>query len=264
MTNTPESQPNAPTHNTSTHTIDDTTAGRGGAADRSTTGSLSDATSHGPFNISEQEIYERLHRLRRDVPSSAILDQPPRIPELTGRLTLRMADPTTEDPKTVSRWMNRPHLVETWEQPWPADQWKRDWEAKLSGTYSVPLIILLDGEECGYMEIYRPHRDEIGRVYDSRFHDLGFHVAVGDGAKTGHGVFPPLLMNLCDELIATNPPSDLIVVEPDYRNERLPRIALMNDWVDCGERQQRADRRVHLLGYAKTDEARERVLAGKE
>ena len=164
----------------------------------------------------------------------------------------------------VAWWMNRPHLVETWEQPWPADRWKRDWEAKLSGTYSVPLIMHLDGEECGYMEIYRPHRDEIGRVYDSRPNDLGFHVAVGDAAKTGHGVFPPLLMNLCDELIAANPPSGLIVVEPDYRNERLPRIALMNDWVDGGERQQRADRRVHLLGYAKTDEARERVLTGKE
>ena len=114
------------------------------------------------------------------------------------------------------------------------------------------------------MEIYRPHRDEIGRVYDSQPHDLGFHVAVGDAAKTGHGVFPPLLMNLCDELIAANPPSDLIVVEPDYRNTRLPRIALMNDWVDGGERQQRADRRVHLLGYAKTGETRERVLADKE
>lgn len=249
MTNTPESQPNRTTNTTSTHSNDDV---RG------------DSAGHGPFNLSEQEIYERLHRLRRDVPSSVILDEPPRIPDLTGRLTLRTADPTTDDPETVSRWMNRPHLVETWEQPWPADRWKRDWEAKLSGTYSAPLIMLLDGEECGYMEIYRPHRDEIGHVYDSRPHDLGFHVAVGDVARTGHGVFPPLLMNLCDELIAANPPSDLIVVEPDYRNERLPRIALMNGWVDGGERQQRADRRVHLLGYAKTDEARERVLTGAE
>lgn len=256
MTNTPESQPNTPTS-----PIDD--AG-GAAADHSATDSVSDAGGRGPFNLSEQEIYERLHRLRRDVPSSAILDEPPHIPELTGRLTLRTADPTTEDPEMVAWWMNRPHLVETWEQPWPADRWKRDWEAKLSGTYSVPLIMYLDGEECGYMEIYRPHRDEIGRVYDSQPNDLGFHVAVGDAAKTGHGVFPPLLMNLCDELIAANPPSGLIVVEPDYRNERLLRIALMNDWVDGGERQQRADRRVHLLGYAKTDEARERVLTGKE
>lgn len=100
MTNTPESQPNRPTNTTSTHSNDDV---RG------------DSAGHGPFNLSEQEIYERLHRLRRDVPSSVILDEPPRIPDLTGRLTLRTADPTTDDSETVSRWMNRPHLVETWE-----------------------------------------------------------------------------------------------------------------------------------------------------
>ncbi|TIH61676.1 N-acetyltransferase, partial [Klebsiella pneumoniae] len=178
MTDTPQSQPN-----NLINTNDD--AGNG-------------AAGHGPFNLSEQEIYERLHRLRRDVPSSAILPEPPHIPALAGRLTLRTADPTAEDPETVSQWMNRPHLIETWEQPWPPDRWKRDWEAKLTGTYSVPLIMLLDGEECGYMEIYRPHRDEIGRVYDSQPHALGFHVAGGDAAKIGHGFFPPLLINLCD------------------------------------------------------------------
>lgn len=257
MTDTSGRQPN-----TTTNSNDD--ASSGGTANDTTTDSVSGAANRNPFHLSEQEIYKRLHRLRRDVPSSAILPSPPRIPKLTGRLTLRTADPATEDPETVARWMNRPHLVDTWEQPWPAERWKRDWEAKFSGTYSLPLIMLLNGEECGYMEIYRPHRDEIGRVHDSQTHDLGFHVAVGDVANTGHGIFPPLLMNLCDELIATNPPSDLIVVEPDYRNTRLPRIMLMNGWVDGGERQQRADRRVHLLGYAKTDVARERVLTGME
>lgn len=33
-----------------------------------------------------------------------------------------------------------------------------------------------------YLEIYRPHRDEIGEVYDSQPHDLGIHIAVGDPA----------------------------------------------------------------------------------
>ncbi|XIE86535.1 GNAT family N-acetyltransferase [Corynebacterium kroppenstedtii] len=156
--------------------------------------------------------------------------------------------------------MNSPHLVDTWEQPWPPERWKRDWQAKLSGTYSVPLILLLDGCECGYMEIYRPHRDEISHVYHSQPHDLSFHIAVGDVDKTGRGIFPPLFTELRNALLSGDPMCDLIVIEPDYRNKKIPHITLKTGWVDAGERQQRPDRRVRLLGYPTTDDATRRLV----
>ena len=200
-----------------------------------------------------------LRRLRTDLPQDVLLPTPPPIPvpyqvrEALGGdhigLKLRVADPSPEsgDAEKVAEWMSRPHLVETWEQDWPAEKWAADWRAKLSTTYSLPLIMIFDGEDVGYMEIYRPQRDEIGHVYHSEPHDLGFHVAVGEEELTGRGIFSPLLGEMARNLLDADPYCHVVVIEPSASNGRVHRVARRGGGIDAGEWQQRADRRVRLF-----------------
>jgi RimJ/RimL family protein N-acetyltransferase len=193
-----------------------------------------------------------LPRLRTDLPPSSTLPSQPPVPDLTGGFAdfaLRVASPSpgSGDAALVAEWMSLPHLVETWEQPWGPERWAEDWRAKLATTYSVPLILTLRGESIGYMEIYRPHRDEIGAVYESEPHDLGLHIAVGDPALIGRRVVGPLLGALPPALLSADPECRVVVVEPDHRNERMHAVLRREGWMDQGERQQRADRRVRLF-----------------
>lgn len=195
-----------------------------------------------------------LHRLRTDLPDSEFLATAPRIPEEYSRgahgITLRIADPD-RDAATVAGWMGRPHLVDTWDQAWDASTWAADWRAKLSTTYAVPLILSYDGgpgrEEVGYMEIYRPRRDEIGTVYRSEPHDLGFHVAVGEPTLTGKGIFGPFVGDFAAALLQSDPECRLVIAEPDVGNHRVHRVMSRGGGVDAGQWQQRADRRVRLF-----------------
>ena len=197
-----------------------------------------------------------LHRLRTDVgPDGRLPDAPP-VPAVYRTpgegISLRVADPSedSQDPGKVADWMGRPHLVETWEQDWSAQTWAADWRAKLSTTYSLPLILGYGEDEVGYMEIYRPHRDEIGLVYGSEPHDLGFHVAVGEESLTGRGIFSPFLGDMARNLLEADPDCHLVLVEPSSTNHRVHRVLRRGGGVDAGERQQRADRRVRLFYWA--------------
>lgn len=190
-----------------------------------------------------------LHRLRTDVPREAVLADPPPVPDslpATPDMGLRRAEPEA-DAERVETWMDRPHLRETWEQPWPAERWARTWRAMLSGTYSVPLILTYRGRDVGYVEVYRPLRDEIGAAYRSEPHDLGFHIAVGEPDLTGRGIFSPFLAALAGALLAADPECRTVLVEPGVDNAPMHRALRKSGWTDCGEVQQRADRRVRLF-----------------
>lgn len=143
--------------------------------------------------------------------------------------------------------MNRPHLVETWDQAWSAQRWAQDWREKLSTTYAVPLILAYDGHDVGYMEIYRPRRDEIGMAYHSEPHDLGFQVAVGEETLTGRGTFGPFVGHFAAELLQSDPQCRLVIAEPDVSNLQVHRVMSRGGGVDAGQWQQRADRRVRLF-----------------
>lgn len=151
------------------------------------------------------------------------------------------------DPALVAEWMNRPHLLETWEEPWPAEHWRRIWRAQFATTYSVPVVVSYRGAPACYVEIYRPHRDEIAGCYRSHPHDLGFHIAVGDPSLTGHGIFSAFMDRLAEALLDADPCCEAVLIEPDHRNRRMHAAARKLGWCDCGERQQRADRRVRLF-----------------
>lgn len=195
-----------------------------------------------------------LSRLRTDLPATSVLPSQPPVPVLTGGFAdfaLRVASPSpnSADAALVAEWMSRPHLVETWEQPWGPERCAEDWRAKLATTYSMPLILSLRGEDIGYMEIYRPHRDEIGAVYASEPHDLGLHIAVGDPELVGQGIVGPMLGALPPALLDADPECRVVVGEPDHRNGRVHAVLRREGWIDRGERQQRPDRRVRLFLY---------------
>lgn len=109
----------------------------------------------------------------------------------------------------------------------------------------------------GYVEIYRPHRDEIGSSYLSQPHDLGAHIAIGKPELTGHGIFSSFLSKLAAALLEQDPQCQLVLGEPDYRNTRTHRALAKASFQDFGERQQRADRRVRLFGLTRPSAGRE-------
>ncbi|WP_147592744.1 GNAT family N-acetyltransferase [Corynebacterium provencense] len=209
-----------------------------------------------------------LHRLRTDIPESEFLPDPPPVPQTLGQglddnFALRTADPD-RDAEMVSRWMKTPELEAAWEQPWEPERWAADWRAKLSTTYSVPVIVSYNGRDVGYMEIYRPHRDEIGKIYRSDPHDFGWHVAVGDASLTSRGIFGPFLQGLTRALVDADPLCRLVIVEPDASNVRVHHGLRAFGAVDAGEWQQRADRRVRLFLWPERGEVAENRLYERE
>lgn len=246
-----------------------------------------------PQQQSETHPDHRLHprpeelmtRLRQDIPADNFLPFPPPLPRMESPFSLRSADPrlTSLDADRVAEWMSRPHLLETWEQPWPAERWRQDWIAKSRTTYARAAILYYSAATSplaettrkttagdtsiapaspykansalpvGYVEIYRPHRDEIGTTYLSQPHDLGLHIAIGEPELTGHGIFSAFLGQLASALFKQDLRCQLILGEPDYRNIRTHRALVKAGFTDYGERQQRADRRVRLFGLTRPD-----------
>ena len=211
---------------------------------------------------SPQEVAAILARYRPDVPPEEIIDRPLGIPHVDPPYALREVNLSTDnagrcaDAETIAQWMSLPHLVDTWEQPWSAQRWLEDWHAKLSTSYARPLIVQYQKDrhseliDVGYTEIYRPHRDEIAGVYHSQPHDLAWHIAIGDPELTGKGLFSPFLKQLSTALLDMDPECDLVIVEPDYRNRQIHRaLEKTEGWINMGQRQQRADRRVQLFFF---------------
>lgn len=138
-------------------------------------------------------------RQRPDVSDEVRMVPPPPLPVLEAPYSTRFADPAG-DAAMISEWMNRPHLADTWDYAYPADEWQRHLEIQFEGNYSRPYIWLLDGEPLGYMELYRAAQDDIATVYDAHPHDVGLHGAMADAntVEKGHGanIFGPLVSSI--------------------------------------------------------------------
>lgn len=189
-----------------------------------------------------------LHRLRTDVPPEYIAPTPPRLPEFTGRYQIRAATPA--DAPLIADWMSRPHLAETWEQPWSEERWHADLTARLSDTYSLPVILsVTDHEptEVGYLEVYYPARDDISYCIDCTPTELGLHFAVGLEELTGRGFFRPFFEELPAALLRANPEAPRVIAEPDHRNTRVHSMLRKTGWTDLGEFQHRPDRLVRIF-----------------
>lgn len=189
-----------------------------------------------------------LPRLRQ-VPDSAVLAERPPLPEMPSPFDLRLVDPDSTDPELIAGWMALPHLVKAWEQDWGPDRWRADSRARLAGTYSVPAIIRYEERDVGYLEVYRPMRDEIGALYESGPHDLGYHIAIGPPELTGRGIFGRFMDAIGPALLRSDPECERLAVEPDYRNTIVHGILRNAGWRDEGEFDARPDRRIRLFTF---------------
>ncbi|WAC53769.1 GNAT family N-acetyltransferase [Gordonia sp. SL306] len=190
-----------------------------------------------------------------DVTAEVDAAGPPVVPDTTGRFTLRPVDPDGDDPALLVSWFARPHLVETWEQEWTPERWRADSAYRLAGDYSRPLIVSLDGTEIGYIELYRPARDEIAALYPADPHDMGLHIATAEPGLIGRGVMSAWMAELADALFRADTRCRRVVLEPDARNERMRRALTKRGWTDLGEFDVRPDRRIalHVLGRTAAD-----------
>nr|WP_083877269.1 GNAT family N-acetyltransferase [Gordonia rhizosphera] len=187
-----------------------------------------------------------------DVPADVVAAGGPVVPDLTGRFTLRPVDPDGTDPDMLVEWFARPHLVETWEQEWGVQRWRADSAHRRAGDYSRPLIVALDGTEVAYIELYRPTRDEIARLYAADPHDMGLHIATADPALTGRGIMSAFMADLARAVFDTDSRCRRILLEPDAGNTRMRRALTKQGWVDLGEFDVRPDRRIALYALGRT------------
>jgi RimJ/RimL family protein N-acetyltransferase len=134
-----------------------------------------------------------------------------------GLLSVRSVDPVA-DLKLVHRWMNAPHVVEFWQQGWPAGRLAAYLTRQLIGRHSRPCLGLLAGVPVSYWEFYRPVAEPVGAGYAAAPTDLGVHVLIGDARLTGKGLGTVLLGAVRDGLFGADPACGRIVAEPDVRN----------------------------------------------
>src|ERR1700742_3225845 len=158
-----------------------------------------------------------LPRQLTDLSADVRVVPPPPIPHLPAPYGLRLADPDA-DAELLSEWMNRPHLVESWEYAWPAERWRRYLQAQLESSFSRPFVASLDGVDHGYVEIYRAAKDSIASRYEYDPYDLGLHVAVADVAYMERGHVRYLLPYLVVSVLTLDPQCRRIMFDPDHRN----------------------------------------------
>ncbi|GAB2688623.1 GNAT family N-acetyltransferase [Nocardia thraciensis] len=186
----------------------------------------------------------------------------PAIPVFAEPFHLRPVDLDSDDPERIAEWMTRPHLVETWEQPWTAERRRANCAAQLAGTYSRPCILSYDfaaddgsgtrRRDVAYIEFYRSAKDEVARLYTVDPFDVGFHIATADQNLVGRGIMSGWIGLLPAAVWAADPHCRRIMGDPDYRNTRTRRALVKNGWIDLGELDVRPDRRIALHARPRT------------
>lgn len=174
----------------------------------------------------------------------------PPTPVLADPYSLRPVDPHS-DADLLSEWMNRPHLVEAWEYPYPPSWWRGYLGAQLAGDFSRPFIGSFRGKEVAYLEVYRAAKDSIATRYAFEPHDLGFHAAIADLRFVNRGIAPILFPRVVASLFELEPQCRRVMFDPDHRNTGARAVC---EWAGCtflGEHDM-ANRRMALYALPRT------------
>ncbi|MDD4868700.1 MAG: GNAT family N-acetyltransferase, partial [Mycobacterium sp.] len=166
--------------------------------------------------MSEPEVI--LPRELADISAEIRAVPPPPMPKVPAPFAFRLADPDT-DAEMIAQWMSRPHLADAWESVWPASRWRRYLRAQREGSYSRPFVGSLDGEDRGYVELYRAAKDSIATRYECDPYDLGLHAAIGDLDLLSKGVGQFLLPHFVASVLEAEPRCRRIMFDPDHRNK---------------------------------------------
>lgn len=209
-----------------------------------------------PTGTPRVETTSRLARELTDIPDEIRRAPAPVVPEFGAPYSLRVVDADGSDPAMITEWMSRPHLVQTWEQDWPLERRLDNLTAQLAGTYSRPCVLgvdfaALDRPEIGhrevaYVELYRPAKDEIGRLYHAGPRDMAFHIATAETVLLGKGVVSGWIGLLPGAIWAAEPECRRLLCDPDHRNLPMRKALEKNGWQLLGEFDVRPDRRIAL------------------
>lgn len=175
-----------------------------------------------------------LPRERTDVDAGFRAAGAPPVPPLAGEYHLARIEDDSPHIATVAEWMNRPHLARAWEFANPESWWARRIRAQNAGTYSVPVLLTIEGTPAAYLELYRPGRDVVGLTYRARPHDIGVHIGFGDPAATGHGRAGLMLATGLTQAMEMEPEFERVVFDPDWRNRAARKVALRAGSFDGG------------------------------
>ncbi|MCV7344873.1 GNAT family N-acetyltransferase [Mycolicibacterium rhodesiae] len=192
-----------------------------------------------------------LARALADLPPEVARVPAPVVPIVDPPYAIRVA--TAADAEMVAEWMNRPHLAQAWEYDWPVDRWRRHLQAQLDGTYSVPLIVSLDGVDDGYLELYRAAKDSIAPCYDADPYDLGLHAAIASTGLLNRGVGLGLLPQIIANLFAVEPQCRRVMFDPDHRNAAARRVCEAAGCAFLGEFDM-SNRRMALYAFERAAE----------
>ena len=155
------------------------------------------------------------------------------------------------DAEMVSEWMNRPHLVESWEYAWPPERWQRYLQAQLDGEYSRPFIGSFRGQPFVYVELYRAAKDSIAPRYDADPYDIGLHAAIAEMRFVNRGIAPIMLPRLVANIFELEPRCRRIMFDPDHRNAGARAVCEYAGGVFLGEHDM-SNRRMALYALPRT------------
>jgi RimJ/RimL family protein N-acetyltransferase len=175
---------------------------------------------------------------------------PPSAPQVPDPYAFRLVDPDT-DAEMVAEWMNRPHLADAWEYAWPVSRWRQYLRAQLAGSYSRPFIGSMDGQDHGYVELYRAAKDSIATLYEADPYDLGLHAAVADLEIMNRGIAQYLLPYFVTSVLEREPRCARVMFDPDHRNTMARRFCERAGCVFLGEYDM-ANRRMALYALPRT------------
>ncbi len=98
------------------------------------------------------------------------------------------------------------------------ERWAQEIEEQAAGEHSIPCLTSIDGEDLGYVELYRVRHDRLAEYYAWQEHDWGLHVAIGDPDVWARELGRRLLRSLADALFRADPRCTRVVAEPDLTN----------------------------------------------
>lgn len=159
---------------------------------------------------------------------------PPSVVEVPKPYAFRLVDPDA-DAEMIAEWMKRPLLAEAWESLWPTSRWRHYLRAQLDGSYSRPFLASLDGQDHGYIELYRAAKDSIATRYEANPYDLGMHAAIADLEFMSRGIAQYVLPYFVASVLGQEPQCRRIMFDPDHRNEIARRFCERAGCVFLGE-----------------------------
>ncbi len=128
------------------------------------------------------------------------------------------------DAEQVYAWSRRPHVREFWQDL--GDNRVDVGEyllAKIILEHLNPYIIVIDGTDAGYAELYDYNRDPVAQIFPGEDGDRGWHIFLGEERflGTGHA------MHAGHAILATlfeHENCRRVLCEPDERNARMLRF----------------------------------------